>query len=204
MTMNMTEISEILKRVEKLEMQNRRKRQMGLAVFLLIVSVFVIAQVSPTKVIEAEKLVIRYPEGMEACVIQLAQGFPEIKLVDRKGFDLARLLATSDGAQLTLRAPEYSIETIVAANGSSALGGQNTGPSGGISIRPFPKTAAGAIYLGSNRNGSLQLDIVDANRSRIVVGSLETMRAATGEKGKTSAASIVMFDKSGPPIWKAP
>jgi hypothetical protein len=54
-----------------------------------------------------------------------------------------------------------------------------------------------------NEEGS-SLSIADPNGFRSVIGSVDLETPRTGERHKTSAASVVLFGKDGKLLWSAP
>ena|SRR6266581_7436240 len=66
------ELGTVLKRLEKVESQNRRLRQTGFAVFLFIGVTLLLGLGAPkTRTVEAEKFVVRDKQGKERAVLGL-------------------------------------------------------------------------------------------------------------------------------------
>jgi hypothetical protein len=206
MTTETIETDTILKRLEKLEKQNRRYKLVGFIGILLFASIFVMAQVSPKKVIEADKFVVRYPDGKEACTMEIDQryNFPQIILNYPNGTQAVWLLGSTDTSQLKLTAPDYSVSTSLGASAPSVMGDIKLTANGGLTVMSFKKDNPGEIFSGLDSNGDWNMYVRDKEQYRTVIGSTETVTSTTGETHKASAASITMFNKAGNVIWKAP
>ena len=61
----------------------------------------------------------------------------------------------------------------------------------------------GSVELIASNEG-ISLTLKDSNGFRSVIGMTPLVTPTTGETHKTSAASLVMFDKDGNGIWRAP
>ena len=61
----------------------------------------------------------------------------------------------------------------------------------------------GSVKLRASNEG-ISLTLKDSNGFSSVIGMTPLVTPTTGETHKTSAASLVMFDKDGNAIWRAP
>lgn len=61
----------------------------------------------------------------------------------------------------------------------------------------------GSVELKASNEG-INLTLKDSNGFSSVIGMTRLLTPGTGESHKTSAASLVMFDKDGKIIWRAP
>ncbi len=84
--------------------------------------------------------------------------------------------------------------------------------SAGLDIRSLPKssqelrkqleaTTRASLLFG--RDGTI-LELNDREGFKTTIGTTDLVTPSTGETHKTSAASVVMFDKDKNVIWKAP
>ena len=61
----------------------------------------------------------------------------------------------------------------------------------------------GTVWLTAGKSGP-RLNLSDKEGFRTVLGSTGLVTPSTGETHKTSAASLVLFDKGGHVTWSAP
>lgn len=115
-----------------------------------------------------------------------------IRLCDRKGHDRVEL--------------EYSPmfnEASIQVSGTNEK--ETVGISAGDAIAPslFVSFGRNAVSLTSDKDGPA-VSIGDDRGFSASIGSVSLITGATGETHRTSAASLVLFDKGKNVIWKAP
>src|SRR5262249_44320209 len=98
-------------------------------------------------------------------------------------------------------------------NGEPAIRLSGTPDSGLLLIAGPYKKYGPAIFL-SDTKSVIEISQIETDRPSIRIqdkdgflaklGSADLVTAGTGETGKTSAASMILFGKDGKVIWKAP
>ena len=174
MTSSATELNDVLKRLEKLERQNRRLRQTGAAALVVIAALVLMGQTSARRTVEANEFILKDTEGRVRGKLTMTENVvPELILFDSSGTDRIRLAANPlIGSTLSL----YSMR----------------GKSGPLQD---------GLKADLNETG---LAIFDDEGFETRIGSTDLVTPATGETHVTSAASAVMLDKDKKVLWKAP
>jgi hypothetical protein len=217
-----TSLEDLYRRLISLEKQNRRLKQLGAALIVLVTSLIVMGQASSKKTVEANEFVLRDNSNNVRARLSIHEPFdiPEMDLFDEKGrpsVELSGGLVPSDGsvgvqggglilydsqghergtflvkdstAYLRLNDGNGSLKTAVSENLVVVEDGALVARSQEKNISAI---IGGEIKVSDNQGFNATLGITD----------LVTPR--TGESHKTSAASLVMFDKNKSVIWKAP
>jgi hypothetical protein len=181
MTSQTQDMQAVLERLEKLERQNWRLKQVGLLIVGLLALIFLTAQSPRTKVLEANSFVLRDANGKTRATLDFWDNgfYPCLTFFDQQGKETAKF-------------SEVMLE----------LGSQGGTEKGGVQI------ARGGAYSAINMFGqgkthiSLTVDgdeaylrTSDPNGFQTVLGNTDLVSERTGESHKTSAASLVMFDK---------
>jgi hypothetical protein len=91
----------VLRRVERLEKENRQLRRAALAVAVLAAAVLGMGQARPTRMVEANRFLLKDSEGRVRAELSMESGKPTLYLRDEKGFPLVGLLG-GDEPSLTL------------------------------------------------------------------------------------------------------
>jgi len=191
----------------------------------LVVTVAAVAyaagQVKAAKVLRAERFELVDAEGQTRGVLQVdKEGFAEFRLFSPVGEDRAIIRASNDIATIGLlggtvkdgtislmSSPQISTINVLANNdsgtrqGSSAMFALREGMAG---VTVFDKQYK-RIGMRTTDDGNPSLEVSDSNhRVRAALGctNLETMK--TGETRQTAESSLVLFDKEGKVMWKAP
>ena len=215
--METSEWSAVIGRLEKLEKQNRRMKQAGIAGLLFISCVLLMGQAPSTKTVEANEFVLRDSGGKTLGRWTIERGFPKIEMYDgeklqRTTFGIAGvfgrgapqpLLQMVDGDTSTLLFVGTGASNLVFnSNGDNAssvmLGMTLFGPQ--LFLGRNGKSKAGLSITGSGPS----LDITDEAGFQTTIGNAELETVRTGESHKTSAASVILFDKDKNVLWKAP
>jgi hypothetical protein len=191
MTNDTAELQDILKRVNKLEGQNRRLKWGGIS-FLAVLSTFVLmGQAAPTpRVIEAQRFVLK----------------------DAKGNIRAWWGLLGQGSEITLgttnKQPKMSLKVSDDSSDLHFFGNQNSGMSLGLdSGDPSVSMLASASNGGSGITVSAaepSVVLKDRNGLSAILGAAQLKGPPGTEVKQTSTASVVLLDKSGKIIWKAP
>jgi len=194
------EMSLILERVEKLERQNRRLKLLGLFLLIIAASVLVMGQTVPRKgsrTLEAEKLVIRNQNGKEVITLEALDGRASLALLTPDGFPSVILVDSENGPYLSLKTQDYK---------HLADLGIKSGSGGYLTFRGYSQDMKDIApwFSVSGYWDNPAMEITDRQGFRTSVGVTALPAPAKGEPARTSAASIVMFDKDKKILWRAP
>lgn len=190
-----TELS-ILERLETLEKQNRRFKQIGFGGLLVFAAAFTIAAVPQSKdarfgTIEADKIIVRNNSGDEL-TIWAHDGTPEgiamdiCKQENGKKVVLARFADFGGSGQFSVNnlANSWSIMAMGYLP-EGTIKGAGKGP--GISVR----------------GDSPYISLMDDKKYQSILGSA-FLESINGTDLGTTAGSIHLFDNKGKVIWQAP
>ncbi len=207
----------IIERLERLERQNRHLKRCAVILLLVLSSVFLMGQAAPSsRTVEAQKFVLVDSGGnVRAELIILPSGLPGLRFLDTKGGIESLVtgggLAMFDGQVNT--ANLYHSGLVI-----QSLAGERTISLGGYSgatppPRGYSPPAALIGLYGSSGKTRLELTAEEAGPTLSMsdtegfsahLGRTDLQTPRTGEDLKTSAASLVLFDKTGTVIWRAP
>lgn len=184
MNIQSDDIRELQGRLTLLEKHNRRCKRIGAAALIVVTSLFVMAQAPAKKTVEANEFILRDSRGNVRVRLSVDVDTPEIAFFDERG-----------AQELTL--------------GSSKLGGLITifDQKGLPSMMLMSKLLMFTGELGKNSTAYLgpgRLRISDDAGYAATLGTEDLVKPKTGETNKTSAASLVLLDKEGNVIWRAP
>jgi hypothetical protein len=219
-----TEWAAMMNRLERLEKQNRRFKQIGALALILAGSVLLMGQAPVTRTVEANEFVLKDSDnkirarmflqplpnavpfgadkdgpvltfydaaGKRRVKIGLEDSrSPGLSVYDEKEEAKASLYAQSDKAALDLYAPE-----------SGSFSWLQAGSDG---YRLWLRGVDGSELIMDNPQGGPRLYMLDREGFKTTVGTTDLITPRTGETHKTSAASVVMFDREGTVLWKAP
>lgn len=221
----------VMNRLEKLEKQNRRMKQIGALALILVVSVLLMGQAVPKKTVDANEFILKDTNGNVRGKFDLNALGPELVLLDEKGDARAALLVSSvlDDARLLLNKGKeggaalspnglHFCESPLKCRASftdapslqlydpqgkvqAALGVTTDGP--GLALTDANGKAQSLLEAGSLKVWG-SLNVFDGEGFQTTIGSADLTTPRTGETHKTSAASVVLFDKEKKVLWKAP
>ena len=174
MTSPTTEWTDVLKRLERLERQNRRLKQIGASALAVIAALVLMGQAPATRIVEANAFVLKDAEGKMR----------------------GRLSMTENAV------PEL---ILFDASGTDRIR---------LGVHPFLGSTL-SFYSASGKSGPLKdglkadlnemgLAIFDDEGFETRIGSTDLVTPLTGETHKTSAASVIFFDKDKKVLWQAP
>lgn len=168
---------EMVERLERLERDNRRMKQGGLALLVMLVALTTIYATRPV------------PDVIKA---------HEFDLVDSSG----TLRGTMGFVSKLEVAP---VIYLYDAQGKTRVN-IGVFPSGSPSIALYGARQSEHASMAVYRSGGGSIELTDAHGFGMELGSTSTTAPATGATQQTSAASIVMFgnDKAHHVIWRAP
>jgi hypothetical protein len=180
-----SELTTIMQRVEKLEKQNRRMKQIGITLIMVAASLLSMGQKSAVqRTVEANEFVLIDGNGHRRAALGSygKAGDPSFSLLDEKGAVRMLLLLDKHDPSLSL----YNGRSSILALG---YGGRGTSP--------FQAMA------GSMAGDGPYIMMADKEGFQAVIGSAAFEAARTGETRQTSAASVILFGKDKI-LWKAP
>jgi len=178
-------------RLGKLEDQNRRLKWSVVTLFVAFSAVIVMGQATPSPhIVEAQKFVLKDANGNVRGWFGIIGKGSEMTLGNANAQPMIILEVSTDSADLHFY-------------GSGSSGMNLAINSGDPSISIIKAGAQGGAKIIFEKNGpSLRLE--DANGFSTVVGTTRIEASSTQQVQYTSAASVVLFDKKGDIIWKAP
>jgi hypothetical protein len=203
---------ELRDRVLKLEKQNRRFKQLGVATLIVPALLLVMGQAPSKKSVEANEFILRDDSGNVRATLSMnaALARPELVLRDEQGKARVDLVGSSlksapvGGGIRILNSEGLPIGQLAAGNdGTARL----------MLIDTIQKTLttldAGNWLTVDAANSTVRLEpghleLLDASGFKATLGTEKLITQDTGETHQTSAASLVMFDKNKNVIWKAP
>jgi len=192
----------IVERLQKVEKENRALKRFGLGFILLIGAAVTMGQARPSRTAEAEQFVVKDPQGRMRAMLGFSRGAPMLDFYDNAGVLRESLMVGANGIPgLTL--------FDAAGNQTVGLAGLENGPSLGLtegadrslSLQELTKQPGIDLHVGKDQIG---LMVEDRDGFSAVLGSADLVTPRTGETHRTSAASVVLFDKDRNVIWSAP
>jgi hypothetical protein len=176
-----------------LEEQNRRLKQLGAALLVLVTSLIVMGQAPSKKTVEANEFILR----------------------DDGGNIRARLFVTAKNTT-NMTVPGLTEPVPVTTNPKPALAlydekGQVSGVLDDDSVSFFKSSVSlggGILTIGDQTSGVVvsrySVGLFDEQGFEATLGRRALATPRTGETQMRSAASLVMFDKNKNVVWKAP
>ena len=224
----------VMNRLERLEKQNRRFKQMGALALILISSVLLMGQAAPKNIVEADEFILRDANGNTRANLDVAGNVPKLRLYDANQEVRAMLDANPgpSGPGLTLfdangkpraslfvtaKGPGISLANANGKSGANLILEESRGPgldlydtNGKPRVSVYVNQDGPAIRLlhASGKTRTLldetNLELSNDEGFRTTIGSAQLVTPRTGETHKTSAASVVLFDKDKKVLWQAP
>ena len=191
MTSDTPELQAIKKRLGDLEAQNRRLKWSGLSLVAVLSAFVLMGQAAPVpQVIEAQRFVLK----------------------DAKGNVRAWLGLFGKGSELTLgnvnNQPKMTLKVSEDASDLHFFGGQNSGMNLGVDFGSPAISMAGAAGNGGAdiafSSSGPAMTLQDAKGFSTILGAAQLKAAPEADAKQSSAASVILLDKSGKIIWRAP
>lgn len=180
--------SVIIERLEKLERQNLRMKQVGIVALVLAAAVVLMGQAPANRIVEAERFVLKDKGGNVRGSLAIFADGPGLELYDANQKLRVALGVLGDMPNLTLKDGKEV--------GRVMLGIVPTGP--------------GLVLADDRGKFRAQLD-VGTEGPRLFLedqkgfgASIGNYYSPTKKSAETSAASVVLFDKDGKVLWEAP
>lgn len=166
----------LVKRVDRLEQENRFLKRVGLATLGSIAAIVLMGQALPTtvpKLVEAERFMVRDTAGKPRATLGLLpDGSPSLNLIDTDGNIRMAVGMKTDGSP---------------------------------SLNLYDKSQTNRAVLATLPDGSPALVLFNkAGETQALLGSNFPLRMEPEDTMSRPASSLVLFDKDGKVIWKAP
>jgi len=188
----------LTQRLDRLERENRRLKVAGAVLVLALVAVGAMGQMIPravSKVVEAERFVLRDTTGKGLAILGTdASGILALSLADQTGKIRAGLVVTPDG---------MPVLSLYDQNGKPRAGlGVLADGTPGLALHD--QNGKERLLLNVTTNGPSLILQDENSKARAVLGQTVLEVKATGTVEQRPASSLVLFDKDGKVIWKAP
>lgn len=196
MNSNQPGLEDLQERVVKLERQNRRFKRLGATALIVPALLLLLGQAPSKKTVEANEFVLRDAGGNVRIKLSMENhgggGTPRMVFLDAKG------------------AANLELEGSVPGIFGSTVGIDDE--QGRRVSTWFANEVGGALWvsdpnLKSSASVSLtpgNVGVTDEAGFEASLGTQDLVTPSTGETYKTSAASLILFDKNKHVIWKAP
>jgi hypothetical protein len=205
----------ICERLEKLERQNRRMKQIGIVAVIIAASVLLMGQkAAVNRTVEANSFILRDNSGKERAIwgIEDNTGSPVLVFFNANGkMGMQLMVDKYDSPQLALYNSPESIELSIPSELKSQPPFKQVG--GLMAQLAFKRADDTQLTLKADRMGRLGLimngdvpgiEMEDKDGFQTVIGRTQTETTRTGETHQTSAASVILFGKDKKVLWKAP
>ena len=221
----------VMNRLEKLEKQNRRMKQAGALVLILAAALVLMGQAPATRTVEANDFVLKDESGKVRGRLYMTALGPSFALLDENGKQRASLGVLADMPGLSLfdangrgrvglvngpsgpglalfdanEKKRASLHLVAEGPGFYLHDASEKGRAGLFLLADGPRLT---LYDGNEKvRASLvgtTLKLSDEEGFSTTIGTTDLVTTATGETHKTSAASVVLFDKDKKLLWRAP
>lgn len=210
------DLNGIASRLERLERENRRLKQIGVSLALLATVMVVMGQGHSSRTIEAEKFVLRDANGNSRAVLGMVVGMPTLTLSDAKGVPMIVMeggddplfsLSRNGGKeQVTMLAREELYGLAIYGEPKGPINGTRVGVGvwkGVPGLTLYDESGKEVAAIQTERSGpSLKLE--DERGYSAIFGTTDLIAPSTGRKEMTSAASLTLFGKDKKVLWSAP
>jgi hypothetical protein len=188
-----TGFEELERRLLSVEKQNRRLKQLGATLLILVTSLVVMGQAPSKKTVEANEFILR----------------------DEGGSIRARLFVTAKTTStMTIPGMNNPVPVTLNPKATLALYDEKEQVSGVVDVdsisffKSHVSLGSGALSIGDQNAGvvvsAYSVGLFDEQGYEATLGRRALATPRTGETQMRSAASLVMFDKKKNVIWKAP
>lgn len=216
------------KRVAKLEAQNWRFKKAGIASFIIATAIIMMGQAPAKRIVTADEFILKDSPGIARATLGFAgvSNEPTLTLIDSNRRERAYLtteaieFADVNGTTRVLLGSTAAADLVVEGktqivdqgprlffNGADRktlmeIRGMSSGSSISFLGQRPAKWGQQAVLESSADGPSLTLS--DAQGFRTIAGIASLKTPSTGASTKTSAASVILFDKEGRSVWSAP
>jgi hypothetical protein len=212
--MSEAELNNIKRRIDRLEKENGLLRTIGIVGLVLITTSFLAVapqqHTQQQKVVEAQVFKVIDADGRTRAVLSAnAEAGPVLAMLNKDGTDRAKfgtnaLLFFDENHKRTVSiiALPGSMSVIELADATQRVS-LMVSSLAGISSLSLGEVGKPGVKIGVVGTGP-SLSLEDREGFKLSLGSTDIVTTRTGETHHTSAASLVMFDKDGNVIWRAP
>lgn len=187
--------AELIARLERLERDNRRLKRFAVMALTIAAAIGTMAAAQPVpQKIVAHQFALEDAQGRTQAILGFRTGNAGLLILDKEGKTRAEFAVDSNG-----------VPSLLMTNGKTEGGPYLTMESDGTSaLALFDNQGNARAALSIGADGSPSLLLFDAAGFQSLMGVTDLVTPTTGETHKTSAASLVMFDKNHRVIWQAP
>ncbi len=190
------DLRSLVKRLEKVERQNRRLKQAGVMALIAVGVILLMGQATPkNRTVEAQAFILRDAEGVVRAELKMTPGGSSLLLKSSKGSS-AIDLGVIDGMPTFFMFDRENAPPVVTLMANRSLNNRAI-----LELNGLQGNSGVLLVVEQGRSG---LQLTDAEGFGSALGRGEINLPITGESSKTSAASLVMFGKDGRVIWRAP
>jgi len=191
-----TDVQAILGRLAKLEGQNRRLRQAGLAALIALGGLLLMGQAAPIRrTLRAQEFDLVDARGRLRGKLGFDGKDPQLDLYNRNGISTATLYSYDGGNTGGLLLTDIDSGSAISLNTEALVGPQ---------LRFSDKDRAKVALSLWLQTGNVSLDLSDAQGNRSVLGAVARSGLLPASAQPASAASLVMLGKNGQVIYRAP
>lgn len=213
--MNPPILEALAERLERMERENRRLKRVGAVLILGIGALVLMAQGKPSRVIEAERFVLRDARGKTRAVLGVEDRVTKFSLYDEDGDFRADLgvgpavstlgLFGKDKGSAVILSEAFPLEASLVflkdKKMRSIVGVGVVGPA--LDLGDADGRSRASLKLAAD--GSPTLTLYDEDKKpRTILGHADLVTTRTGTVDRRPASSVVLFDKEGKVIWQAP
>jgi hypothetical protein len=213
MTTELQQLSTLMKRLERVENENRRLKHLGLAIVIAGAVLVLMGQARPSRDITAQRFTLTDMSGNKKAELGLSGELPHLWFYGPSPKNLeVSIIGGSEGGQLTFSGADGSTRALLQATQDGAvlnLYGAEDKSRVHLGVGTFdlelPADSAANPWLTifSDVPGP-SLVVRDKEGFSAAIGSTGLRTPETGETRRTSAASTVLFAKDGKVLWSAP
>jgi hypothetical protein len=194
---------ELERRLLSLEKQNRRLKRLGAAALIVVTLLVVMGQAPSKKTIVANQFILADDNGKPRATLWMNTNnrVPELLFFNEQ----ERVAAKLQPSSLALFDAQGPIRGLFSVNntGGSLLLIDSERPLKQVFLQP------GSVAMIDDRGSQAtveagHLKVYDREGFAATLGTEALVTPHTGETHKTSAASLVMFDKNKNVLWRAP
>jgi len=193
-----SELTAVVNRLEKLEKQNRRFKQIGALALILLGSVFLMGQASPPRTVEASEFVLRDADGRMRAWLGTQGDATALALYDKNGLRQIGLSTEANTSDLYFYDKDGLVRAGLVITADAVWLEMHS-----TDAKAFFEVGRGHTRLDMDGE-SVSVFLADKAGFEAAVGTANLTTPPTGETHKTSAASVVLFDKDKKVLWKAP
>src|SRR5579859_6074372 len=188
MTLHSDEVQSILKRLEKVEAENRRLKICGTAVAVVVAAFVLMGQASaPPKVVEAERFVLKDSSGNIRGWLGLFGEGSELTLGNSSKQPMMTLKVSDDASDLHFYGSQHSGMNIGVEIGEPAIAMAGPGGRAGIEFH----------------RGGPGIAVEDSNGASAIMGVPKSEENTAGMEKTSGGASFLLLNRNKKVIWKA-